>query len=152
MPRPPRPARPRLCALEPRLAPATDVLAFHGDLASTGVVATEDELAPANVAVGAFGRRYTVPLDGQVYAQPLVKTGVTIAAGPNTTPRAAGGHAVVLIATQHDRVYALGAADGAVLWKRSFLDTAVPENNTLGASAIAPVPSADTQTSDITVE
>jgi acetyl-CoA carboxylase beta subunit len=45
-------ARERIEQLAARLAPATDVLSFHGDLASTGVIATETDLTPANVAVG----------------------------------------------------------------------------------------------------
>src|SRR5687768_1931023 len=114
MSRPPRLARLRVRALEDRRAPATDVLSFHGDLASTGVIATEAGLTPANVAVGQFGKLAGLTLDGQVYAQPLVKTGVTIAAGPHTTPGAAGVHDVVFVATQHDSVYAITAADGSV--------------------------------------
>lgn len=147
-----RPKRLRVRALEPRIAPATDFLSYHGDLASTGVINTETELAPANVAVGEFGKLYAANLDGQVYAEPLVKTGVTIADGPNTTTGAAGVHDVVFVATQHDSVYAIDTGTGAVLWKRTFLDTSVPANNTLGASAITSVPSGDTNTGDITPE
>src|SRR5215212_7579446 len=76
MSRPPRPARLPFRSLEDRLAPATDVLSFHGDPAGTGVIATESALTPANVAVGQFGKRFGVGLDGQVYTQPLVKSGV----------------------------------------------------------------------------
>jgi hypothetical protein len=137
--------------LEPRLAPAVDVLTFHNDIASTGLNPNENQLTPANVHVGSFGKLFTVPVDGQVYAEPLVKTGLTIANGPNTSPGAAGIHDVVFVATENDTLYAIDAsvAGGAVLWKRTFLDTANPNNNTLGATAITTVSNNDVGSGDI---
>jgi fibronectin type 3 domain-containing protein len=141
-------------SLEARVTPATDVLNFHGGVTSTGVNPAEAELAPTNVNTTAFGKLSGLALDGQVYTQPLVKTGVTVANGPNTTPGAAGVHDLVLVATQHDSVYAIDAAGagGTVLWRRTFLDVAVPANNTLGATAITAVPSLDTGSTDIDPE
>src|SRR6516225_6448402 len=76
--------------LEPRLAPAgVNVLTYHNDIASTGQNLAEIQLTPSNVQVGSFGKIFTTPVDGQVYAQPLVDTGVTILIGPNTKPGAA---------------------------------------------------------------
>ena len=60
--------------LEARLAPAVNVLTFHNDTASTGLNAAELQLSPANVKVGSFGKLFTTPMDGQVYAEPLVYT------------------------------------------------------------------------------
>src|SRR6185295_293655 len=94
--------------LEPRYALATDVLTFHNDLAQ-GLNASEVDLSPANVHVGSFGKYSTTPVAGQVYTQPLVKTGVTIASGPNTAAGAAGLHDVVFIGTEHDQLYAIDA-------------------------------------------
>jgi fibronectin type 3 domain-containing protein len=153
----------RLEMLESRLAPSTtNVLTFHNDIASTGLNSTETVLAPTNVQVGSFGKLFTTSVDGQVYAEPLIDTGVTIAAGVNTKPGAAGVHDVVFVATQHDTLYAIDASQtgGAVLWQRTFLDTTNPGgnmpggdiNNTLNASAISSVPSGDTNTGDITPE
>ena len=107
----------------------TNVLTYHDDIASTGLNATETQLTPANVAVNAFGKLHSTALDGQVYAQPLVDTAITIADGPNTRTGAAGLHDVVFVATQHDSLYAIDAAStgGGVLWQRSFLDTSVAE-------------------------
>jgi hypothetical protein len=87
--------------LEERYALAVDVLTFHNDLAGTGLNAGETDLSPANVHVGAFGKISTTPVEGQVYTQPLVKTGVTIAAGPDTAPGAAGVHDVVFAGTEY---------------------------------------------------
>ena len=135
---------------------ATDVLSFHNDVASNGVNATETQLTPANVKVGSFGKLYGTA----VYAQPLVQTAVTISSGPNTTPGSTGVHDVVFVATENDTLYALdaGIAGGAVLWKRSLTDITagavgtVPGtniNNTLSATAIAPVPYGNVGTADI---
>ncbi|HEX3150803.1 MAG TPA: fibronectin type III domain-containing protein [Gemmataceae bacterium] len=135
--------------LESRLAPATDILSFR---AGSGVNDTETELAPNNLANGDYGKIAAITLDGQVYGQPLIKTGVTIANGPNTRPGVAGVHDIVVVATQHDSVFAVDANAGTILWSRSFLDVAVPTNNTLGASTISTVPAADTGSTDISPE
>jgi hypothetical protein len=140
--------------LEARLAPSVNVLTYHNDIASTGANLGETALSPANVKVGSFGKLFTTPVDGNVYAEPLVDTGVTIAAGPNTRPGAAGVHDVVFVATEHDSLYAIDAAvtGGAVLWQRSFLPLTDPDNNTLGATAITSVPAADVGTGDLSPE
>ena len=147
-------------ALERRDLLATNVLTFHNDIAGNGVNAAEQQLTPANVKVGSFGKIYATAVDGQVYTQPLVQTGVTIVAGPNTTPGSTGLHDVVFVGTQNDTLYAIDASvsGGAVLWKRSFTDITVGNdgtvpgtniNNTLSATAITPVPYADLGTGDI---
>src|SRR2546421_12789568 len=93
--RPPRSARLGVERLEAPLAPAANVLTFHNDPANTGLNPAETLLTPANVRVGSFGKLYRTAVDGQVYAQPLLDTGVTIRDGPNTRPGAAGVHDVV---------------------------------------------------------
>src|SRR6478752_4334290 len=131
--------------LESRYALAADVLTFHNDL-SQGLNADEVNLSPANVHVGSFGKYSTTPVEGQVYTQPLVKTGVTISNGPNTAAGAAGLHDVVFIGTEHDQLYAIDASvahAGAILWHRDMLDITTPGysdsaagtnvNNTLSA-------------------
>ena len=148
--------------LEDRLLLATNILTFHNDIASTGLNSAEIQLTPSNVKVGSFGKLFATGVDGQVYAQPLVDTGVTIASGPNTTAGAAGVRDVVFVATEHDTLYALDASNigmGAVLWKRTFLDTSNPGsgnqtdiNNTLSATAITSVPTGDVISSDLSPE
>lgn len=142
-------------SLEKRLMLSTNVLSFHGDLTDNGLNATENQLTPANVAVGSFGKLFTTPVDGQVYAEPLVITNITINAGPNTRAGAAGLHSsIVLVATEHDSLYAIdgSVAGGAILWQRTFLDPTVAANNTLGATAITTVPNADVGSTDINPE
>ena len=139
--------------LEQRIVPA-NVLTYHNDIGSNGLNASETSLTPNNVVVNSFGKLHTVAVDGQVYAQPLVETAVTIAVGVNTSPGATGSHDVVFVATEHDSLYAIDASanSGVVLWKRNFLDLNVAANNTLSATAINSVPNGDTGTGDITVE
>lgn len=141
-------------ALECRRFLSVDVLAYRGGTSSTGVNASETQLTPANVNTSDFGKLYSTTLDGQVYAQPLVETGVTIAKGVNTAAGAAGVHDVVFVATENDSLYAIDAnsSGGAILWQRSFLSTANiggDQNNTLGATSIGVVTSADVGSTDI---
>ncbi len=136
-------ARLALEALEARLAPAVNVLTYHNDIAATGTNTSETQLTPASVAVGSFIRQFAISLDGQVYAQPLVDTALTIAGGT---------HDIVFVATEHDSLYALDASTGSILWQRSFLDPTIAANNTLGATAISSVPSDAVGTDDLTPE
>jgi hypothetical protein len=93
------------------------VLTQHNDNQRTGQNLHESILSPSNVNASSFGKKAAYPVDGQVYAQPLVATGVNI-----------GGTArnVVYVTTQHDSVYAFdadGKAAGA-FWQRSFINPA----------------------------
>src|SRR5437870_1255867 len=103
--------------LEARLAPAVNVLTFHNDIASTGLNSSETQLSPSNVQVGSFQKLFVTPVDGQVYAEPLVDTAVNIGSGVNTQPGAIGVHDVVFVPTEHDTLYALDASavGGSVL-------------------------------------
>ena len=155
-----------LFALEPletRLALSASVLTFHNDITSSGVNPNETQLSPVNVKVGTFGKLYTTPLDGQVYAQPLIDPGVNITTGINTTTGAEGTHDVAYVATEHDSIYAIDSTinGGNVLWKRSFtsltagyVGTTVGSNinNTLSATLIQAVPSGDTGSDNVSPE
>jgi hypothetical protein len=123
-------------AFEPRIFLSGDVLTYHNDNASTGDYLTETQLTPANVKASTFGKRFSTPVDGQVYAQPLYKSNVNI-----TTGVSQGVHNVVYVATEHDSLYAIDSDSGNVLWKVSFLSTGVTT-----------MPQADTGSSDITPE
>jgi hypothetical protein len=84
------------------------VLTYHNDNARTGLSANETLLAPSNVKAGTFGKRFSQPVDGYVYAQPLFVPGLTI--GGQT-------HDVVFVVTESNSVYAFDAnAKGPVLW------------------------------------
>ena len=98
-----------------------DVLTQHNDNARTGQNLNETILTPVNVASGKFGKMFTQPLDGHVFAQPLVAAGLTI----NGKVRN-----VLYVATEHNSVYALDADDGTFspLWRVS-LGTPIPVPN-----------------------
>jgi hypothetical protein len=130
--------RPRLEELENRLLPSVNVLTYHNDNSSTGQNLNETVLTPSNVNAGSFGKLFTTPLDGQVYAQPLLLTGVNI-----TTGSQQGTHDVIYVATEHDSVYALDAHSGAVLWQDSFINP---------AGGVTTVPSTDVGSGDLSPE
>jgi hypothetical protein len=86
----------------------TSVLTYHNDNARTGQYTLESVLTPANVNMSTFGKKFTVPVDSYVYAQPLFEPGLSI-----------GGqmHDVVFVATEGNTLYAFDAnAAGAPLW------------------------------------
>jgi hypothetical protein len=100
---------------------ADDVLTYHNDLARTGLDPDETILTPANVDPSSFGRLFSDPVDGFVYAQPLYVSGVSI---PGK-----GTHNVVYVATENDTVYAFDAdRAGPPLWRMSLAEggSAVP--------------------------
>ena len=96
------------------VASATDVLTHHNNLARTGAVLDEKLLSPATLKDQAFGRLFSVVVDGQIYAQPLVVTGLAI---PGK-----GTRNVVFVATMRNMVYAFDAdnAEPEPLWRVSL--------------------------------
>ncbi len=97
------------------LAGQTNVLTYHNDIGRTGQNVTETILTPVNVTTATFGKRLTLNLDGQVLAQPLYMSGLSV----NGVVRR-----VLFVATAHDSVYAFDALTGAQLWKATMLDAA----------------------------
>ena len=80
----------------------------------TGQNTSETIFTPSNVNSTAFGKLYTVTVDGAVYAQALYIPGVSISGGT---------HNVLYVATEHDSVYAVDADTGAVYWHTSLIPT-----------------------------
>jgi len=86
-----------------------DVLSYHYDLNRTGWNPAETDLTPANVASGNFGQLITLPVDGNVFAQPLLVSNFEMPDGSL--------HNVLIVATGHNSVYAFDADTYATLWQ-----------------------------------
>lgn len=120
-----------IVSLSSGAAAQVNVLTWHNDNGHTGQNLQETILTPANVNSANFGKLFSYPVDGQIYAQPLYVQGVTIKGST---------HNVVYVATENDSVYAFDADSATLnpnpLWKAVF---AHPPN-------ITPVPCADNNT------
>jgi hypothetical protein len=122
----------------------TPVTTQHNNNARTGAYTTETTLTLANVNQNSFGKLFSYPVDGRIYAQPLYL--------PNVSISGKGTHNVVFVATEHDSVYAFdadlnGGSNSTPLWQITLLDSAH------GAAAGATtVPNSDLSTSDIVPE
>lgn len=93
----------------------TDVLTANHDRFRTNANLRESVLKPSSVLPGRFGKIGAYPVDGQVYAQPLVVTGVEI---PGK-----GMKDVLIVATMHNSVYAFDAnprAGDRLLWRANL--------------------------------
>lgn len=94
----------------------TGTLTHHNDLLRTGQNNNEPALTTGNVNKTQFGKLFTQPVDGQIYAEPLWVPNVNISGVL---------HNVVFVATQHDSVYAFDADTvGGPLWHASFINPA----------------------------
>ena len=101
-----------------------NVTTWHFDNQRTGLNPVETVLNPQTVNSANFGKLFSYILDGYPYAQPLYAANLDI----NGT-----NHNVVLIATEHDSVYAFDAdqyGNGSPLWQVSLLQAGeTPLNN-----------------------
>jgi len=102
----------------------TGVTTYHNNLSRDGTNTREFALTTSNVATSTFGKRFSCPVDGAVYAQPLWVPNLTIGGGT---------HNVIFVATQHDSVYAFDADNGngttcTQYWKVSLLNGGTPVN------------------------
>jgi outer membrane protein assembly factor BamB len=109
-----------LCLAGPGWAQDVNVLTQHSDLARTGANLQEITLTPATVASGQFGLLFSLPVDGQVYAQPLYVSNLAMADGV---------HNVLYVATEHNSVYAFDAdgSSASPLWQVN-LGPAAPQD------------------------
>lgn len=122
------------------------VLTFHNDDARDGANTNETTLTPANVNMQQFGKLFSYPVDGQIYAQPLYVPNLTVAGVL---------HNVVFVATENDTVYAFDAdgLSGEPLWEK-HLGTPLKINDDEGISpqlGITATPVIDTITNTLYV-
>ncbi|HEY6306425.1 MAG TPA: hypothetical protein VI488_08235 [Candidatus Angelobacter sp.] len=107
------------------------VLTWHNDIFRTGQNLRETVLTPATVNPASFGKLFSYPVDGMLYAQPLYV--------PHLAIPGKGIHNVVYLATQKDSVYAFDAdnakANPSPLWFANFTDP----------PRVTPVPCRDNQ-------
>ena len=98
----------------------TSVLTQHNDISRSGQNTSETLLTTSNVNTSQFGKLFALPVDGQVYTQPLYVPGVSINGAV---------HDVLIVATENDSVYAFDAdsntgGNASPLWKASMVDAA----------------------------
>ncbi len=104
------------------------VLTYHNDDARDGANLNETTLNLTNVNSQQFGKIIALPVDGQIYAQPLYVPNVNVSGTL---------HNVVFVATENDTVYAFDA-DGLSsqpLWER-HLATPLQINDEEGISPL----------------
>ncbi|MBZ5570829.1 MAG: pyrrolo-quinoline quinone [Acidobacteriia bacterium] len=114
-----------------------NVVTYHYDNFRTGQNLREGTLTPGKVNQNTFGKLFSQPVDGQIYAQPLELRNVQV---PGK-----GQHNVVYVVTEHDSAYAFDAdsntgSNASPLWQDSFIDP---------ANGITPIPTVDTDTQAI---
>jgi hypothetical protein len=97
------------------------VFTQHNSNYRTGLNNQETKLTTSNVNTATFGKLFTLSVDDQVYAQPLMYGNLTI-----------GGarHNVVFIATVNNSVYAYDGDSGALYWHKNYSATGMraPKN------------------------
>ncbi|HEY0746450.1 MAG TPA: fibronectin type III domain-containing protein [Steroidobacteraceae bacterium] len=88
---------------------------YHNDNSRDGANTQEFALTTANVNTTTFGKLFSCAVDGAIYAQPLWVANLTINGAK---------HNVVIVATQHDSVYAFDAdaSPCLLLWQAALLD------------------------------
>src|SRR5438105_4343831 len=90
---------------------SVSVLTQHNDNTRSVWNDNETALSTSNVNVQQFGAVFTLVVDDQVYAQPLVVGHVNIGDGD---------HNVVYIATVNNTLYAFDGDDGKLYWQKNF--------------------------------
>jgi hypothetical protein len=87
------------------------VLTQHNNNTRAGLNDQEKKLTTANVNAKQFGKLFSLDVDDQVYAQPLVVGNLTI-----------GGtlHNVAYIATVNNTLYAYDGDSGRLFWKKNY--------------------------------
>lgn len=106
-----------------------DVLTYHNNNFRNGLNNEETHLTLSNVNYTTFGLLFVLPADGLVDAEPLYISSLEI-----------GGvtHNVLIVATEHDSVYAFDADTGATLWHVTTLKAGETPSDDRGCSQVTP--------------
>jgi F5/8 type C domain/Secretion system C-terminal sorting domain len=97
----------------------TDVLTQHNDLNRTGWNPNESILNTSNVTPTNFGILYKHAVDDQIFAQPLIATGITVT-DPTTHTQVTRN--LLIVVTVKNTMYAFDADDGTLdpYWQINF--------------------------------
>ena len=97
----------------------TDVLTQHNDFNRTGWNPDESVLNTSNVTPANFGILYKHAVDDQIYAQPLIASGITVT-DPTTHTQATRN--LLIVVTVKNTMYAFDAEDGTLnpYWQINF--------------------------------
>ena len=99
-----------------------NVLTQHNNNFRAGLNNMETALTTSNVNNAKFGKLFTLSVDDQTYAQPLVFGNLNIGGGL---------HNVVYIATVNNSVYAYDGDSGFLFWQKNYTPSgARPPKNT----------------------
>ncbi len=98
------------------------VVTQHNDNTRAGLNNLELVLTTSNVNTTTFGKLFTMSIDDQVYAQPLMVGNLAIGSG---------NHNVLFVATVNNSVYAYDGDNGSLYWKKNYTQTGMrPANST----------------------
>lgn len=107
-----------------------NVLTYHNDNARTAQNLSETTLTTTNVSSSTFGKVGFYSVDGKVDAEPLYASAVNI---PGK-----GTHNLLIVASEHDTVYAIDADKGTTLWNTSMLQSGESTSDTRGCYQVEP--------------
>ncbi len=107
----------------------TDVVTFKFDVLRTGQNTTESILTTANVNSSTFGLLRNLAVDGNVDAQPLYLSKLTVGGAT---------HNVVFIATENNSAFAFDADTGAQLWKVSLTGSGETTSDPRSCTQVTP--------------
>jgi hypothetical protein len=117
------------CSGDPSGPSPADHVTFQHDLHRTGLNPTESVLTPMNVNSTSFGLQHLLMVDGNVDAQPLYLTQLSVGGAK---------HNVVFAATENDSVYAFDADRGAGLWQASMVPAGETPSDARNCNQVVP--------------
>ena len=106
-----------------------NVLTYHNDNARTGQNVNETILTTANVNSNTFGKLSTLSVSGNVDAEPLYASNLTVKGA---------AHNVVFVVTEQDMAYAFDADTFAPLWNVSVANGESPAGMVDSCSQVEP--------------